>query len=160
MPRFRPLMTIIEDTVETVATNPGARHHIILGAHCTPYYWLVGTGQANHSSCTDSIRICSWFDRSVRETRHPKKTPRRACGDGCASRRGSRRWGEAAAQTEAAVERIRAGLAAGLVPGGFRTRSSSRSAAARWKGADCRRARCWTPGRRDERKGEPDGVAR
>jgi uncharacterized protein len=51
MPRFRPLMTIIEDTVETIPTNPGARHHIILGAHCNPYYWLIATGQADHSNC-------------------------------------------------------------------------------------------------------------
>ncbi len=55
MPRFRPLMTIIEDTVQTVPTNPGARHHIILGAHCNPYYWLVATGQPNHSSCYTNL---------------------------------------------------------------------------------------------------------
>lgn len=51
MPRFRPLMTIIEDTVQTVPTNPGARHHIILGAHCNPYYWLVATGRPDHTNC-------------------------------------------------------------------------------------------------------------
>lgn len=55
MPRFRPLMTIIEDTVQTVPTNPGARHHIILGAHCNPYYWLVATGQADHASCHGNL---------------------------------------------------------------------------------------------------------
>jgi uncharacterized protein len=55
MPRFRPLMTIIEDRVKPVATNPGARHHIILGAHCNPYYWLVATGQSNHSSCYTNL---------------------------------------------------------------------------------------------------------
>jgi uncharacterized protein YcgI (DUF1989 family) len=51
MPHFRPLMTIIEDTVETVPTAPGARHHIILGAHCNPYYWLIARADMNHSNC-------------------------------------------------------------------------------------------------------------
>jgi uncharacterized protein YcgI (DUF1989 family) len=51
MPHFRPLMTIIEDTVETVPTTPGARHHIILGAHCNPFYWLIARGDMNHSNC-------------------------------------------------------------------------------------------------------------
>lgn len=51
MPHFRPLMTIIEDTVETIPTEPGARHHIVLGAHCNPYYWLIATGDMNHPNC-------------------------------------------------------------------------------------------------------------
>lgn len=55
MPRFRPLMTIIEDTVQTVPTNPGARHHIILGAHCNPYYWLITTGRPDRPSCYSNL---------------------------------------------------------------------------------------------------------
>lgn len=55
MPWFRPLMTIIDDTVKTVPTSPGARHHIILGAHCNPYYWLIATGQEDHTSCYTNL---------------------------------------------------------------------------------------------------------
>jgi uncharacterized protein YcgI (DUF1989 family) len=55
MPRFRPLMTLIEDTVRNVPTNPGARHHIILGAHCNPYYWLIASGRSNHSTCYTNL---------------------------------------------------------------------------------------------------------
>jgi uncharacterized protein YcgI (DUF1989 family) len=55
MPRFRPLMTVIEDTVRNVPTNPGARHHIILGAHCNPYYWLIASGRSDHSSCYTNL---------------------------------------------------------------------------------------------------------
>ena len=55
MPWFRPLMTIIEDTVQNVTTNPGARHHIILGAHCNPFYWLVATGEKEHPNCYDNL---------------------------------------------------------------------------------------------------------
>ena len=55
MPWFRPLMTIIEDTVQNVATNSGARHHIILGAHCNPFYWLVATGESEHPNCYDNL---------------------------------------------------------------------------------------------------------
>ena len=55
MPWFRPMMTIIEDTVRNVTTNPGARHHIILGAHCNPFYWLVATGEREHPNCYDNL---------------------------------------------------------------------------------------------------------
>jgi uncharacterized protein YcgI (DUF1989 family) len=55
MPHFRPLMTVIEDTVETTPTNLGARHHIILGAHCNPYYWLVATGRTDHANCHSNL---------------------------------------------------------------------------------------------------------
>lgn len=55
MPHFRPLMTIIEDTVKTVPTHCGARHHIILGAHCNPYYWLLATGDRTHSNCYSNL---------------------------------------------------------------------------------------------------------
>jgi hypothetical protein len=39
MPKLRPMMTIIEDTVETKPTFPGAGHHYCFGAHCNPHYW-------------------------------------------------------------------------------------------------------------------------
>ena len=55
MPWFRPLMTIIEDTVQNVTTNSGARHHIILGAHCNRFYWLVATGEEDHPNCYDNL---------------------------------------------------------------------------------------------------------
>ena len=55
MPWFRPLMTITEDTVQNVATSRGARHHIILGAHCNPFYWLVATGEEGHPNCYDNL---------------------------------------------------------------------------------------------------------
>lgn len=52
MPRFRPMMTIIEDTVETKPTHPGARHHILLGAHCNPYEWYWALGDKTHPYVT------------------------------------------------------------------------------------------------------------
>lgn len=39
MPKLRPMMTIIEDTVETLPTFPGAGHHYCFGGHCNPHYW-------------------------------------------------------------------------------------------------------------------------
>ena len=48
-------MTILEDTVQNLVTHPGARHHIILGAHCNPYYWLIATGQWEHASCYTNL---------------------------------------------------------------------------------------------------------
>lgn len=43
MPKFRPMMTIIEDTVENRPTYPGARHHFAFSAHCNPHsmYWAL-----------------------------------------------------------------------------------------------------------------------
>ncbi len=38
LPMFRPLMTIIEDTVETVLTHPGDHHHYCFGSHCNLAY--------------------------------------------------------------------------------------------------------------------------
>lgn len=52
MPKFRPMMTIIEDTVENKPTYPGSRHHIILGAHCNPYYWYWALKDKNHPYVT------------------------------------------------------------------------------------------------------------
>lgn len=55
MPRFRPLMTIIEDTVRAKPGEGESHHHHIFGGHCNPYYWLVATGQQGHSSCYDNL---------------------------------------------------------------------------------------------------------
>lgn len=60
MPRFRPLMTIIEDTVRTRTGSPwygdgDYRHHHIVGAHCTQYFWLVSTGKPGHSNCYENL---------------------------------------------------------------------------------------------------------
>ena len=48
MPKFRPMMTIIEDTVKNRPTHPGSRDHIILGAHCNPHYWYCALKDKNH----------------------------------------------------------------------------------------------------------------
>lgn len=52
MPRFRPLMTIIEDTVENKPTHPGSRHHAILTAHCNPYFWYEALKDEAHPFVT------------------------------------------------------------------------------------------------------------
>lgn len=52
MPKFRPMMTIIEDTVETKQTRLGARHHILLGAHCNSHYWYWALKDKNHPYVT------------------------------------------------------------------------------------------------------------
>jgi uncharacterized protein YcgI (DUF1989 family) len=48
MPKFRPMMTIIEDTVENKPSYPGSRHHPILGAHCNPHFWYAVLKDKNH----------------------------------------------------------------------------------------------------------------
>jgi uncharacterized protein YcgI (DUF1989 family) len=55
MPWFRPLMTIIEDTVENAPVPPGGRHHHIFGAHCNPYFWLLALGKTGHPSCYENL---------------------------------------------------------------------------------------------------------
>ncbi len=52
MPRYRPMMTIIEDTVQNKPTHPGARHHILLGAHCNPYEWYWALRDKEHPYVT------------------------------------------------------------------------------------------------------------
>lgn len=44
MPHFRPLMTIVADTVVSQPTRTLSRHHCILAAHCNPHnwYWTFG----------------------------------------------------------------------------------------------------------------------
>jgi uncharacterized protein YcgI (DUF1989 family) len=48
LPMFRPLMTIVEDTVKNVPSETTARHHCILGAHCNPRFWRWGLGTDDH----------------------------------------------------------------------------------------------------------------
>lgn len=57
MPNFRPLMTIVADTVPFVDKGNGARHHIIIGSHCPRWYWWLAIGDKNHSNCYD--QLCS-----------------------------------------------------------------------------------------------------
>ena len=52
MPKYRPMMTIIEDTVENKPTFPGANHHILLGAHCNPHQWYWSLGNKTHPCVT------------------------------------------------------------------------------------------------------------
>ena len=53
MPMFRPMMTIIEDTVETILTQPTSGHHYPFGAHCNPSFWYWALGkQPDHPYVT------------------------------------------------------------------------------------------------------------
>lgn len=52
MPKFRPMMTVIEDTVENVPTHPGSAHHFVWGAHCNPYYWYYALRDPAHPYVT------------------------------------------------------------------------------------------------------------
>jgi uncharacterized protein YcgI (DUF1989 family) len=51
MPRFRPLATIITDTVRDRVPLGDTPHHIVLGAHCNPWMWLLATGRDDHPNC-------------------------------------------------------------------------------------------------------------
>lgn len=57
MPNYRPLMTIVADTVPFVDRGNGARHHIIIGSHCPRWYWWLAIGDKEHSNCYD--QLCS-----------------------------------------------------------------------------------------------------
>jgi len=59
MPRYRPMMTIIEDTVDNKPTHPGARHHILLGAHCNPHYWYWALKDKTHPYVTKFNCYCN-----------------------------------------------------------------------------------------------------
>ena len=52
MPRLRPMMTIIEDTVRTKPTFPGAGHHYCFGGHCNPHYWYWALKDKTHPNVT------------------------------------------------------------------------------------------------------------
>lgn len=55
MPRFRPLATIIADTVRARVAPTDTPHHIVLGAHCNRWMWLLATGRADHPNCYDHL---------------------------------------------------------------------------------------------------------
>jgi len=52
MPMFRPLMTIIEDTVETKLTFPTSGHHYCFGSHCNPSFWYWALRDKDHPYVT------------------------------------------------------------------------------------------------------------
>lgn len=52
MPKLRPMMTIIEDTVETQPTFPGAGHHYCVGGHCNPHFWYWALKDKTHPYVT------------------------------------------------------------------------------------------------------------
>lgn len=51
MPRFRPLATVVADTLTPIDTGTNAKHHIVLGAHCNEWLWYLATGRRGHPSC-------------------------------------------------------------------------------------------------------------
>jgi uncharacterized protein len=55
MPLYRPLATLISDTVSERVAPGETRHHILLGAHCNPYMWLLATGRSDHPNCYDQL---------------------------------------------------------------------------------------------------------
>ena len=55
MPLYRPLGTIIADTVADRVASGETRHHIVLGAHCNRYMWLLATGRGDHPNCYDQL---------------------------------------------------------------------------------------------------------
>jgi uncharacterized protein YcgI (DUF1989 family) len=55
MPSFRPLATIIEDTVATDQSAGPARHHHIFGGHCNPFFWQVATGRSGLPNCYENL---------------------------------------------------------------------------------------------------------
>ncbi len=58
MPWYRPLMTIIDDTVVTVSDGPPrSRHHTITAAHCNPHNWFWTFGQ---STTHEFVRYNCW----------------------------------------------------------------------------------------------------
>ncbi|RWI88936.1 urea carboxylase-associated family protein [Mesorhizobium sp.] len=61
MPKFRPMMTIIEDTVfkKNKPVHEGARHHYIFGAHCNPHVWYWATGDKDHPFVTTKNCWCN-----------------------------------------------------------------------------------------------------
>jgi uncharacterized protein len=62
MPRFRPLATIVRDTVHDRTAPGDTPHHIVLGAHCNPWMWLLATGRNDHPNCYD--HLCQAVDEA------------------------------------------------------------------------------------------------
>lgn len=59
MPRFRPMMTVLEDTVENRPVHLGARHHYVFGAHCNPHVWYWVTKDKHHPLVTKYNCYCN-----------------------------------------------------------------------------------------------------
>lgn len=55
MPRFRPLATVVADTVAERVEEGSTPHHIVLGAHCNKWMWFLATGQETHPNCYDHL---------------------------------------------------------------------------------------------------------
>ena len=62
MPRFRPLATIVADTVAGHTSPSSTPHHIVLGAHCNPWMYLLVTGRHDHPNCYD--QLCQAMDEA------------------------------------------------------------------------------------------------
>lgn len=60
MPRFRPLATIVADSVGARRADGDTPHHIVLGAHCNAWMWLLATGRPDHPNCYD--QLCAAVD--------------------------------------------------------------------------------------------------
>jgi uncharacterized protein len=50
VPRYRPIMTIVEDTA---LTEPDAGHHSCLTGYCDPHYWYLALKDKNHRYVTE-----------------------------------------------------------------------------------------------------------
>lgn len=59
MPKFRPMMTVLEDTVVNKPIHPGARHHYVIGAHCNPPLWYWVTKDKDHPFVTHFNCYCN-----------------------------------------------------------------------------------------------------
>lgn len=57
MPKFRPLATMVADTVRDRVPPGGTPHHVVLGAHCNRWMWLLATGRGDHPNCYDHISM-------------------------------------------------------------------------------------------------------
>lgn len=59
MPKFRPMMTVLTDTVENKPIHPGAKHHYVFGAHCNPHVWYWVTKDKEHPYVTKYNCYCN-----------------------------------------------------------------------------------------------------
>ena len=55
MPRFRPLATLITDTVADHTDPSSTPHHIVLGAHCNPWLYFISTSRRDHPNCYEQL---------------------------------------------------------------------------------------------------------
>ncbi len=63
MPRYRPMATVLEETVSSRGNPKGFRHNTVLGAHCTTEMWEQFSGVKNHNSCyMNALQAIEPFD--------------------------------------------------------------------------------------------------